>query len=339
MDEVLKKVAKLDNHELTIYTSTTENAQKPGKKERKPRIYNRKPKPSDYTFSESDEFDFDKYAQEFPTVCEADVAFAKLDSEAKSLVVKRIKTQEQQGKAQWSVCIIINIPYVELKSLGRTRSQEAFCRSDRCAENESRPKYEKLTSLFHSETLLSIFAANLQAQKNADIDAKLQELGPFITFKSFPALHEAVKDHMHQVIASTDVLLTEMQSIWSRARRQPSLHDLVSDFKRIRRLKASQPSLDLAGLLDAFACKENKKREEFLDRKDVHVEVVNEAVKRIGADTFGPSKAFASILDEIVIEEETDQDAVSSEDIIKLQKAIKKALNSSSKQTKEALKE
>lgn len=189
---------------------------------------------------------------------------------------------------------------------------------------------------------MPIFTDVLRSQGDAEIDAKLQEIQPFITVKSYLAMYDGVKDYMRQVISTNDALLTEMHSIWSRARRQPALHDLVSDFKRIRRLKASQPALDLDGLLDAFAWKERK--EVFLDRGDVHVEVVNEALKLLGADTYGPSAKFASIMDEIQIEEiESSPDqqqhqqepSVSSEDISKLQRAIKKALNSKTRLIKQ----
>lgn len=169
----------------------------------------------------------------------------------------------------------------------------------------------------------------MKAQGDAVIDAKLLEMEPVITLKSFPAMYDGVRDHLENIIDMTDNLMFEMESIWSRARLQPALHDIVADFKRIRRLKNSQPSLDLAGLLDSFASKD--KTEVFLDRGNVRVEVVDEAQRRLGADTYGPSKQFASLLDDLIEAEDLSVEAdnsedLSVEDIGKLQTAIKKAL-------------
>lgn len=95
-----------------------------------------------------------------------------------------------------------------------------------------------------------------------------------------------------------------MKSIWSRARTYYPLTDLASDFRRLRNLKIKQPDCSLRDIQEGFAVR--NEIHEFLDKSDVHDEIVREAGKRIGADKYGPTIRFAEIIDETNLSEEEE---------------------------------
>lgn len=97
MDDLLKKIAKLDGHNLEIYDKPPAKVCKPEKPPKQPRVYNRKPKQVYLTPSDWESFNFDTFASKFSTICEADVAFAKLDQHSTATTIKRIIREDQKG--------------------------------------------------------------------------------------------------------------------------------------------------------------------------------------------------------------------------------------------------
>lgn len=118
MDDLLKSVAQLDGHDLSIYSTRTVTV-KPAKKPKEPQGYKRRPpKPVVLTPADLNSFDYDDFVSKFSTVCEADVAFARLDPESMSSHIKKIKRDERYGK------IIIIIIFLYQFRDGNTRFKE-----------------------------------------------------------------------------------------------------------------------------------------------------------------------------------------------------------------------
>lgn len=196
-----------------------------------------------------------------------------------------------------------------------------MARSDRNNENQLTRCFEKQLELFQGNSksvnenvLLKIFTKNLSLCEDGTIQEKLNNkngnnLKPFITLKSYPLLYEGVKDFMKEVLNEIDVILTEMESLWSRKRSQPTLQNIVTDLKRLRSVKNKQSFDSLVKITDAFKFNTQK----FVFRHEVCEDLVQEALERIGANNYGPSKTFAQVLNkcfdsENENEEETETD-------------------------------
>ena len=240
-----------------------------------------------------------------------------------------------------------------------------MARSYRNNENQLTRCFEKQLELFQGNSksvndnvLLKIFTRNLSLSEDETIQEKLKNkngnnLKPFITLKSYPLLYEGVKDFMKEVLNEIDVILTEMESIWSRKRSQPTLQNIVTDLKRLRSVKNKQSFDSLVKITDAFKFNTQK----FVFRHEVCEDLVQEALKRIGANNYGPSKKFAQVLNQCFDsenenEEETQTDTETDvdfnkfnenvnefvdtdiESINKLQEAIKRKLREKQKNMK-----
>lgn len=154
-----------------------------------------------------------------------------------------------------------------------------------------------------------------------------------ITPQSLNEFYKAVSMHLIDIALESDALITEMDSIYSRARTQAPLSEISSDVRRLGEFKISSPSANLQSVLESFNA--NQKKPNFISKFSISGDVTREATKRIGADRLGPSNNFASIFDSIQDDElqEIPEDEIKNVsnfdvDVDKLQKAIKKVLKS-----------
>lgn len=192
----------------------------------------------------------------------------------------------------------------KLKQINR---QEVLARSSQNNENQLTRCFEKQFELFsgnpgNENVLLKVFTKNLRLCGDKTIQKKLNNnnmtennnnlMNPFITLKSYLLLYEGVKDFLTEVLNEIDVILIEMESLYSRKRSLPSLQDVAVDLKRLRSVKGKQILNSSFKASDAFKFNGQK----FAFRQEISVDLVQEALKRIGANNFGPSKRFAEVL-------------------------------------------
>lgn len=212
----------------------------------------------------------------------------------------------------------IEIDSSKLKQINR---QELIVRSDRNNENQLTRCFEKQFELFqgnekssiNENVLLKIFTKHLSLCEDETIQEKLTHLRPFITMKSYPLIYEGVKDFVQKVLKEIDAILTEMESLWSRKRSQPSLQSIVTDLKRLRSAKSKQSFDSLVKVSDAFKFNNQK----FVYRQEVCEDLVQEALERIGANNYGPSKRFAKVLEKCFdseVEKETETEEEEEEE-------------------------
>lgn len=157
----------------------------------------------------------------------------------------------------------------------------------------------------------NIFSAHLRSSQESVIKSKLLKFSPLLTAKCFTELYSGVKQHVIDQLEMSDSIMNEMKSIWSRARPYRPLTDLASDFRRLKKLRMKHPTCTLQDIHNIFAVRNDV--EEFLDKSNVPVEVIDEASKRIGADKYGASLNFAHIIDETNLSEEESVPAENSE--------------------------
>lgn len=313
MDDKLKKLAALDGKELTAYTTLDPFYKKP----RKPRAKRVKTVTADEQETQQDsalenEFDFDEWATEYDSVCEADLHLSLMTQEQRKdlgyFECTDTDSDSEYGENRFNIkgkkIFLRSTILLAIRNVSEIRSEwrESFYRTDRCKENAPNRVTTKFVDLFNQLALKNIFAAHLRSCQESVIKGKLEKFTPLITTKSFNELYGGVKQHVIDQLEMSDSIMNEMKSIWSRARPYRALTDLASDFRRLRKLKMKQPASTLQDIQNIFAVK--NEFEEFLDKSNVPVEVIEEATKRIGADKYGASLNFARLIDETNLSEE-----------------------------------
>lgn len=164
----------------------------------------------------------------------------------------------------------------------------------------------KLIEEFFNRTLMQkVFEKSLQAAKDPHIDGKLKYNRAMITLKSCEEFFNAIRLHLYQIILETDVLVSAMDSIYSRARIQSPLPEISLDCRRLRDYKTDHPTAKLPEILNAFNANHQKPR--FLNRNFISAEIIKEACRRLGADNFGGSAEFSNLFD-LITEEELIED-------------------------------
>lgn len=338
MDDLLKRLASLDNATLSIYTLADPNYKKP----RKPRTKRLKettladqinlpdqPVPIKNTKNAKNPepfFNFDDWAEQFGSVCEADFQLSKMTpKELEELGYFENLDSDSETESHFNTdgkkvifskfmfltpSRTLSLHNLALKSDSEIRNEwrESFFRTDRCKENVPNRVTTKYVDLFNQLALKNIFSANLHSSPDEVIKNKLGKYSPLITAKCFTELYSGVKDHVKNHLKMTESIFNEMQSIWSRARPYFPLTDLASDFRRLRNLKRKQADCSFEDVQEGFAVRHEV--HEFLDKADVCVEIVREAEKRIGADKYGPTAHFAEIIDETNLSEEEESSLI-----------------------------
>ena len=192
-----------------------------------------------------------------------------------------------------------------LDSLSRCTQEELKIRSGKSLEHLTSGHIEhRADTFFHRAVFDKIQGESLRRAAIEDrfIEEKVSELEPLITTRSFSELHVALVEFVYKLMIEMDDLYVSMCSIYNRCRSQASLADITSDVKRIRELKVEQPSVTIKDILNIY--KVPDKAPECISRFSVSEKVVREAMRRIGADNYGPRAEFAEIINAVIPEDD-----------------------------------
>lgn len=225
-----------------------------------------------------------------------------------------------------------------LDSLAKCTADELKIRSGKSLEHLLSGRIEnRVDSFFNRDAFAKIHSGFLEkvAKDDKFVADKLAELEPVITIKSFSEIHLALVNFLYNLMVEMDNLYTSMFSVYNRCRSQPSLADVTSDMKRIRELKIEEPSTTIKDILKIYRVVDRVP--ECISRFSVTEGAVREAMKRIGADNYGPTPEFAEIINSQDYENNTlesgeshpsntNVDNMSSEQIDKLQSVLKKLI-------------
>ena len=369
MDELLKRVAALDNFDLPILSPEFRAAtiKKHSRLKRPAPTRENEINSSSRKNHRSDDglegtrsltveqrhalleplghFNFEEFSRHYPTVCEADyrLSLAQAEertvdndsdecrecgeseadsdectelfesaSEADSDELTGLNSMEPErelvGEFEWNVLKRMESDYTEdspnfLDSLAKCTHEEDRIRSGKSHENLINGRIEhRADTFFHRKAFDEIFGESLRRASLEDrfISDKMAQLEPLITTRSFTELHVALVEFLYKLMMEMDRLYVSMCSIYSRCRSQATLTDITSDVRRIRELKMEQPGITIKDILNTY--KVSDKAPECINRFNVSGDVVREAMRRIGADNYGPRADFAEIINSVIPE-------------------------------------
>lgn len=199
-----------------------------------------------------------------------------------------------------------------LDSLAKCTEDELRIRSGKSLEHLLSGRIEnRAEAFFDREAFDKIHCGFLRDASKDDpvLASKSAELKPLITVKSYSEMHVALVDFLYRLMIEMDALYVSMFSIYNRCRSQSPLADVTSDVKRIRELKIERPAINIKDILSIY--KVPDRVPECVSRFSVRGEVVGEAMRRIGADRYGPSSEFAEIIDKAVSADITEMPQMS----------------------------
>lgn len=334
MDEFLKGLARLDGFELQLYARKPGGVKKPKplNEQNVVKIDGRRRK------RQVEDEDF-KANVDFPNACEAEYyKFKKLKQLQHQFTIEYDSSTDEEPCD--NLCSRENEIVTDPVALAKISHNEVLVRSERGKENKITRLLDRPLDLLQSKNLLKIFASNLdlEAETDSTIREKLSSghLDAFITLASFSSIYGAIKDFLASVFVEIGYICKEIELIWPRKRTQSSIKDIASDLKRLRNVKAKNPELKLSNIFQVF----NHKEDEFLSVPGLCEEIVKSALKRMGANNYGPSRRFAQVInlafsdnedEDSTIHDHNDddddeEDKILVEDFDKIQEAIKKTL-------------
>ena len=239
------------------------------------------------------------------------------DTESPDLSVDE---REFEGEFEWNVLKRMEYDFNEespefLDSLANCTHEELRIRAGTTFEHSTNGRLEhRVDTFLHRPVFNRIFEENLRRVGEDDrfVREKMAEMKPIITTKSFTEMYVALVQFLYELMVEMDHLYVSMCSIYYRSRSQCAVADITTDLKRIREVKVEQPGITLNDILSIFFRVQEEKTPECVSRYSVPEEVVREAMRRLGADKFGPRDDFASIINAIIPETEIGEEALNS---------------------------
>ena len=182
-----------------------------------------------------------------------------------------------------------------LESLEKVTKLEEIYRR---IETSSSLRAKWVEDLFNRPLMEKVLEKKLLECRDSFIEEKMKmQFRPMVTLKAISEFYTVLRQHLYRITLESDAIISQMDAIYSRARVQTRLADISADFRRLRQFKRDIPT---ATLKDVLANYNNfTSKPQFLNRFKVSDEVVREACRRIGAETYGISPEFATILDSI----------------------------------------
>ena len=220
-----------------------------------------------------------------------------------------VDEREFEGEFEWNVLKRMEYDLNEespefLDSLAKCTHEELRVRAGTTFEHSTNGRLEhRVDTFLHRPVFNRIFEENLRRIGEDDrfVREKMVEMKPIITTKSFTEMYVALVQFLYELMVEMDHLYVSMCSIYYRSRSQATLADITTDLKRIREVKVEQPGITLNDILSIFF-RVQEKTPECVSRYSVTEEVVREAMRRLGADKYGPSGDFAAIINAIIPE-------------------------------------